>query len=218
MKKIWHYKDGHMDAFTLIDGDFLYIGSGIPLEDIGKKRAYAYKLEAKTGKLVWKKELALSSWFGPLKSGKRICFIQGELHVKSELGGISCFSPSGERLNSMTIESPIIGKPLVYGDDIVLNDFNGGLYSWNSSSGKFNWKSPSNNKKIKYSYSSVQPLAKNILFVNPRGEVSKVDKESGEVLSIEKFNLKESVFSDPLIYEDGYMLFGMKGTIKYYKR
>ena len=219
LKKRWHFKDGHMDAFSLIDGNDLYIASGVPKEEIGIKRPYAYKLNAMTGKLIWKKELPLSSWYGPIKSGKNICFIQGELHVKSQIGGLNCFSPSGERLSSVIIESPVIGKPLVSGENIIFNDFNGGVYSWNSSSGVMNWKYAGEKKGIKYSYSSVQYRNDgNLIFINPRGSIAHLNIDSGKVLKLNLFKKGEAVFADPLVLKSGYIVFGMKGSIKFYKK
>jgi outer membrane protein assembly factor BamB len=216
MKKIWQFKDGHMDAFAHISGDDLYIGSGVPLEDLGKMRPFAYKLNVKTGKLIWKKELPLSSWYGPVQSKNRVCFIQGELHVKSLIGGINCLDENGNRVSSILIESPVIGKPLVQGDNIIFNDFNGGLYSWNSKNEKLNWSFIEKKEKVKYSYSSVQLYKDNqLLFINPKGKISFLLKDSGKLLESRQFVEKEHVFADPLI-NDGFLVFGMKGSINYY--
>ncbi len=217
MEKIWHYKDGHMDAYSLIVGHDLYIASGVPKEDIGIKRPYAYKLNALTGKLIWKKELPLSSWYGPIQRDNIFCFIQGELHIKSKLGGLSCLNSLGERKNNFTTEAPVISKPLVNNDDIIFNDFYGTVYSWNLLNNIRNWSFSANSKK--YSYSSVQKIDdKTLLFVNPEGSIFHLDIDTGKKKKELVFNKKESLFADPLITNDGYILFGMKGTIKYYKK
>ncbi|WP_034720087.1 PQQ-binding-like beta-propeller repeat protein [Bacteriovorax sp. DB6_IX] len=219
MKKIWHYKDGHMDGFILFDDNAVYIGSGVPKEEIGIKRPYAYKIDAKSGKLIWKKELPLSSWYGPVKSGDRICFIQGELHFKSHVGGINCFSKAGKRESSVLVDSPVIGKPLVVGENLIFNDFNGGVHSWNSLHSKLNWSLKDEKANLKYSYSSLQ-MGKDghVIFVNPKGHISHIDIQNGEVHRSYQFAEKENVFADPLMLEEGHIIFGMKGSIKYYRQ
>lgn len=220
MQEIWHFDGGHMDAFALVDledgRDDLYIATGVPTEDIGKARPYAYQLSATTGKLKWKKELPLSSWYGPMLSGQRVCFIQGELHVKSQLGGINCMSKNGLPVSSLRIESPVIGKPIVFGDDIIFNDFDGRVYSWNSHLSKLNWKYAGREEKLNYNYSSIKYNGKELIFVDRKGKVSHLHKDSGKLIKDFLVSEDAQVFADTLLLESGYFIFGMDGIIRFY--
>ncbi|WP_412470186.1 MULTISPECIES: PQQ-binding-like beta-propeller repeat protein [unclassified Halobacteriovorax] len=216
MELIWQYKGGHMDAFVLVKDNAVYVASGVPEEDIGKARPYAYKLDVKSGKLLWKEELPLSSWYGPVATRDNICFIQGELHVKSELGGLVCLNSIGQQVSSISIDSPVIGKPIVFDDLIVFNDFDGRVYAWNSITSKLEWKYASREKKIGYNYSSVKYDGEKLIFSDRKGKISYLSLNDGKVINSIEFG-DESVFADSLILDQGHLIFGMKGSIKYYK-
>lgn len=216
MKARWNFNEGHMDSFPTIFGKFLYIATGVPTEDIGIKRAHAYKIDIKTGKEVWKKELPLSSWFAPVVMKDQVCFTMGELHVKSNLGGIQCFYHDGTRGLHLLIEKPIIGKHFAYKENIVFNDYKGSVYSWNFNTGKVNWKIDNSTKK--YGFSSSRKLKDNqYLFFNRDGVGLVYNIDNGEVLKKIIFNDKEKTFADPIVHKDGVLVFGLKGTIKNYK-
>ncbi|TNF25589.1 MAG: hypothetical protein EP319_15835 [Deltaproteobacteria bacterium] len=216
MEKRWQLNEGHMDSYPSISGDFLYIGTGVPTEDIGVKRPYAMKVSIKTGEIVWKKELPLSTWFAPIVADNNVCFPMGELHVKSDLGGIHCLDLDGNRGRSFLIEKPIIGKQISYKQNIVFNDYKGTLYSWNLSTGILNWKIERPTKK--YGFSSSRQLAGDkYLFFNRDGNGIVYNIDSGKVLKEFTFNDKETTFADPIVHENGVVAFGLKGTVKYYK-
>lgn len=217
MTERWRYFNGHMDSHPLVvDGD-LYIGTGVPKEDIGKTRPLAIKLDIKTGKELWAKELPLSSWFGPNLVNDSICFPLGEIHVKSNLGGFQCFKPEGTRSGNIFIEKSVMGRQKTVDNSFILfNDFKGTLYKWNPKNPKPTWVI--DNSSPKYSFSSSQVLPNgHYLFFNRTGDGVIYDEQSGEVIKKLNFNGKESVFADPMIYEEGFLIFGLDGTIKSYK-
>lgn len=220
MKQVWHFDGGHMDAFVHIDGENLYIASGVPKEDAGKEIPYAYKLNALTGKLIWREGLPLSSWYGPVMARDKICFIQGELEGRPDLGGIECLNSIGQRVSNIQVDSPVIGKPLVFDDLLVFNDFDGRVYAWNSVTSKLEWKYESDKKKIGYNYSSIKYNGEKLIFVNRLGKISYLSLNDGSLLKAKRFSegeKPENIFADTLILDKGHIVFGMKGSIKYFK-
>ncbi|WP_419172515.1 PQQ-binding-like beta-propeller repeat protein [Halobacteriovorax sp.] len=220
MKEIWHFEGGHMDAFVLLKDNAVYVASGVPEEDLGKARPFAYKIDAKSGKQIWREELSLSSWYGPVATRENICFIQGELHVKSELGGLVCFNSLGGRISSVEIDSPVIGKPLVFDDIVVFNDFDGRVYAWNSVTSELKWKYESRKKKLGYNYSSMKYDGEKLIFIDRLGKISYLDLNDGSLIKSRLFSegeKPENIFADTLILDKGHIVFGMKGSIKYFK-
>jgi len=216
MEKRWRYFNGHMDSYPLVQGDELYIGTGVPEEDIGKRRPLAIKLDVKTGSELWVKELPISSWFGPNLVNDSICFPLGEIHVKSSLGGFQCLSSQGERVANLFIDKSVMGRQKTLRNSILFNDFKGTLYLWNPKNHEVTWRT--DNTSPHYSFSSSQKLPNgDYLFFNRTGEGVIYDLESGRVSKKIKFNEKESIFADPLIHKNGFLVFGADGTIKNYK-
>lgn len=212
MKPLWHYVDGHMDAFTLVHNKNVYIGSGIPEEEIGVKRPFAYKIDALSGELVWKKELPLSSWYGPILAKDKICFIQGEIHVVSHVGGLVCFLEDGQRAQSITIDNPIIGKPIVKEQMVYFNDYFGNLYAWDSEKNLIQWNL--NFEQTKGSYSAMQWFNDHTLIHALRdGRILFVNSQDGKIVHEEKFPFEEKVYADPLVKEGEIYIFGMSGSI-----
>lgn len=212
MNKIWQFKDGHMDAFALAHQGAVYIGSGIPEEEIGKKRPYAYKINLESGELEWKRELPLSAWYGPVLVNEDICFIQGEIHVKSEVGGLSCFNSNGERVKEVTIDMPVISKPIVKNGIVYFNDYHGSIYAWDYNQNKILWKVESEIKKG--SYSSIQFYNDHELISAIRtGGVKIINLQNGNIRSKLEFSKDELIFADPLVLNDSFYIFGMNGGI-----
>lgn len=213
----WRFYKGHMDSHPLIHNNALYIGTGVPLEDLGKHRPLAIKVDLKTGKEVWAKELPLSSWFGPVFTQNQICFPLGEIHFKSSLGGFQCFSEEGARMASLFIERSVMGRQKVVDGRILFNDFKGTLYYWDLKDDKVLWEI--DNSSPKYSFSSPQRISDDqYLFFNRTGEGVIFNPLNGKVLSKINFNGTESIFADPMIYENGFLVFGLEGTIKNYRK
>jgi outer membrane protein assembly factor BamB len=217
MKKIWHFKDGHMDGSPLVVGNNLYIGSGVPKEEQGIKRPMAYKINAKTGQLIWKKELSLSNWYSPFVVNNQVCFTQGEIHIKSKLGGISCFFKDGKRGAKITVDYPIISTPLVEENKVIFNDFYGGVYLWSIKDNSLLWSNENRTKRA--SYSSIKSLNNlNYLFIDGERSIRLINKRNGEIIKKIVTDAKGALFADPLFFEDGFVVFGMKGDIKYYRK
>ncbi len=215
MKKVWNFQGGHMDSFVNVDHDSVYIASGVPDEDLGKARPMAYRIDAKTGKQLWAQELPLSSWYQPILIGDKACYSQGELHQKSMLGGVICFSKDGKRLGNVLIDYPIVNKMIAKGSNIFLNDFYGNLYSIDSDLYKVNWEVAGN--KAKYNYSSVQFYNEDILVLVSRDAKMKfINAKDGKVLFEQDVFEDESVFADPLIQDGDILVFGYAGQIVKY--
>jgi outer membrane protein assembly factor BamB len=217
MKKIWHYSKGHMDSHPYIHKGHLYIGTGVPLQDLKSSRALAIKLDVKNGQEQWVREIPMSSWFGPIVVGDSICFPLGEIHVKSNLGGNQCFSFSGERKESLFVDNPVMGKQEANNETILFNDFKGTIYLWNLHKGVVEWKIQNSSKR--YSFSTSQKVeGSNYVFINRDGKGIFFDIRKGTVFKNFQFNKDESVFSDPIPYKDGVIVLGLGGTIKNYKK
>jgi len=217
MTKRWHYLNGHMDSHPIIQDGAIYIGTGTPLEDMGKTRPLGIKLDLTTGKELWAQELPLSSWFGPIALPEAVCFPLGEIHIKSSLGGYQCFNFAGERTKNIFVDSPVMGKQKLVNGKILFNDFKGTVHYWDYQSEAVLWEI--DNSSTKYSFSSSQKVdEKHYLFFNRTGDGVIFDIEEGKVLSKMNFNKDESVFADPIVHKDGFIILGLKGTLKNYKK
>ncbi|OZG74142.1 hypothetical protein BTA51_03720 [Hahella sp. CCB-MM4] len=212
MEEIWQFQGGHMDGFAMVSGNYVYIGTGIPREGFSVTRPFAYKLNLKDGTVVWKKELPLSAWYGPVQVKNDVCFIQGEIHIDTHVGGISCFTGSGDRAHSLVIDYPVVGKPIVKDNTIFFNDFFGNLYAWDAVNNVLRWEIESKIKKG--SYSSLQFYNdEEIIYAKLTGGVQIVNMKTGKVREEVDFTKDETIFADPLVNEDAFYLFGMKGNI-----
>ncbi|EQC43921.1 PQQ-binding-like beta-propeller repeat protein [Bacteriovorax sp. Seq25_V] len=214
MQKKWHFSGGHMDGYVGILENALFVGTGVPVEDNDKVRPMAYRLHSETGEIAWQRELPLSTWYGPAISNDHICFPLGEIHVESKLGGISCFSPSGERQSTILIDAPVLSKPIILGDNIIFNDYHGGLYSWKVDGSRENWKIKATSKA--HGYSSSVLIDNNIYFVDADGTLKIVNPITGVFLERDLSKILkpgERVYADILKYDEKIYIFGMKGSI-----
>ena len=210
----WQFPGGHMDGFPGIRSGELYVATGVPVEDNDQVRPFAYRLNTETGEVIWKKELPLSSWYGPTISENFICFTLGEIHVDSNLGGINCFSPNGDRVSTIFVDAPVLSKPIIVADNIIFNDYSGSIHSWSIDGQKENWSIASTSNVRGYSSLSMKNGI--LYFVNASGVLKKIDPLSGRYSQVdlkEKLSLGEKIYADILYHGDELIIFGMNGTI-----
>jgi outer membrane protein assembly factor BamB len=126
MKGKWKVNLGHMDAGILVDRGTVFIGTGREKNDDKKNRCFAAALEFKTGKILWQRELAASSWMRPIVIGENVCYVAGEIYFPTQRGHITCFDrKSGEHTIAMNTTQPLASTPKVLDNSILYTSVHG---------------------------------------------------------------------------------------------
>lgn len=126
MEKRWHLNLGHMDAGVLVHEGRVFFGTGREKYDDKKNRTYAAAADLKTGEVIWKRELAASSWMRPVIIGSDVCLISGEIYFPTERGHVSCFNQTtGDPTIAHNTTDPLAGTPKVIGDSILFTSIHG---------------------------------------------------------------------------------------------
>lgn len=111
MQEIWHTNDGHLDATPSVEGNTVYIGTGVEKAKLAD-RSYAVARELKTSKMIWKKELPLSNWMHPIVAKNDVCYVLGEIYIPSTVGLLYCLNKkTGEPHFSIPFNAPIASLP-----------------------------------------------------------------------------------------------------------
>jgi outer membrane protein assembly factor BamB len=140
LNKIWHFNPGHMDAAVFIDKGVVYLGNGREKNDDKKNKCYAMALDLKTGKELWKRELAASSWMRPVVWREEVCWIQGEIYFPSQRGHVTCFAKSdGAPLKSFHFTQPLAATPKVIGDSLLVTSLHGQICRLSLLERKIEW-------------------------------------------------------------------------------
>ncbi len=122
----WKVNLGHMDAGILVDQGSVFIGTGREKDDDKKNKCFAAALDFKTGKILWQRELAASSWMRPIVVGENVCYVAGEVYFPTQRGHISCFDrKSGAHTVAMNTTDPLAGTPKVLDDTILYTSIHG---------------------------------------------------------------------------------------------
>jgi outer membrane protein assembly factor BamB len=126
MQGKWKVNLGHMDAGILVDEGFVFIGTGREKDDDKKNKCFAAALDFKTGKILWQRELAASSWMRPVVIGENVCYVAGEIYFPTERGHISCFDrKSGAHTIAMNTTDPLAGTPKILDNSILYTSIHG---------------------------------------------------------------------------------------------
>lgn len=103
-------------------GDRLFLGS---------HSGWFYALEARTGDVVWKRELGSVS--------SRPMLYRGRIYVGTDDGFVICLNATGEEQWRYATRSPILEEPVVAGDAILVANEGDQVYALDLESGKFRW-------------------------------------------------------------------------------
>ena len=188
MKEIWHRKDGHLDATVSTQNGIIYSGTGVE-KGAARDRSYAVAYEFLTGKTIWKKELPLSNWMHPVVTEKDVCFVLGEIYVKSSIGLLHCLDKkSGNPHFSIPFDAPLASKPLYLKNQdqeyIFLADLTGNACGVNLNQKEKIWchstaKTPINNSLASFEYA---PLTGLLWFPSFNNGLFAIEPKSGKIM------------------------------------
>ncbi len=120
MKVKWKVNLGHSDAGVLVRDGVVFIGTGREKGSDRKNKSYAAAIDFQNGKILWKRELAASSWMRPVIIGENVCYISGEIYFVSERGHITCMNKeTGAYTIAHNTSSPIASTPKVLDNSIL---------------------------------------------------------------------------------------------------
>lgn len=126
MELKWKVDVGHTDGAVLVDQGTVFIGSGREKHDDKKYKSYATALEFKSGKILWQRELAASSWMRPVVVGENVCFVSGEVYFQTERGHITCFHRyTGHHTIAMNTADPVVSTLKVLDTSILYATLHG---------------------------------------------------------------------------------------------
>jgi outer membrane protein assembly factor BamB len=126
MREQWKVNIGHMDAGILVEASVVYIGTGREKDDDKKNKCFAAALDFSTGKILWQRELAASSWMRPVSYKDQVCYIQGEVYFPTARGHIACFNKkTGEHTVAFNTPDPLAGTPKILDDSILFTSIHG---------------------------------------------------------------------------------------------
>jgi outer membrane protein assembly factor BamB len=188
MEKIWHRIDGHLDATVSVENGIIYSGTGVE-KGASRDRSYAVAYEFNTGKTIWKKELPLSSWMHPVITKKDVCFVLGEIYVKSSIGLLHCLDKvSGNPHFSIPFDAPLTSKPLYLKNQdqefIFLADINGNACGVNLNTKEKLWCHSTSPTPINGSFSSFEYSPQNGLlwFSSYNNGLYAIEPKNGKIM------------------------------------
>lgn len=189
MKELWHRKDGHLDATVSTQNGIIYTGTGVE-KGAARDRSYAVAYEFQTGKTIWKKELPLSNWMHPVVTEKDVCFVLGEIYVKSSIGLLHCLDKkSGNPHFSIPFDAPLTSKPLYLKNQdqefIFIADINGNACGVNLNLKEKMWCHSTSQTPTKASMASFEyaPLSGLLWFPSFNNGLFAIEPKSGKVIT-----------------------------------
>lgn len=180
----WQVNIGHIDAGVLVDGGTVYMGTGREKNDDKKNKCYAAALDFKTGKILWQRELAASSWMSPVTIGEDVCFISGEVYFPTERGHIMCFDKkSGEHTIAMNTTQPLASTPKVLDESILYSSIHGQVCRFDLILKKNLWCFDTKEKETKsFAGASYDPKAHVVIYPSMTKGLYVLDANNGKVL------------------------------------
>ena len=168
-------------ATPALDGGFLYV-----TDDSGQ----AYKLDAATGKEIWKVKLDGALRSAPVVSGGMVYFGSGNSHC------YALSADTGQTVWDVATNGPVLTSPVVTGGLVVFDSADSTVYSLNARTGHKSWGVPYDADP------SLVPLVYDgrFLYVTAGDTVFVVDPSSGRQRSTIK--LPTAVLTPPTVSPD----------------
>jgi outer membrane protein assembly factor BamB len=220
MKKVWTVNPGHIDASVRSENGVVYVGTGREKGDSKKYQTYALAYDLKSGKEIWRNEIPMSSWMEPALTKKYACFIMGEIYFKTNMGGISCFNKiTGEPEFSILNDAPLIGIPLVLGNDIIISDFSGKICRINTEARRRSWCLKTETKGKQMTSASYDKHRNLIVYTTADRGAYFLNPTTGEIVF--HFNPEEPkwgrTYASATITDDGVIFVDIVGSVRRYK-
>ncbi|MGE3609494.1 MAG: PQQ-binding-like beta-propeller repeat protein [Bacteriovoracaceae bacterium] len=183
MQVKWKLNLGHMDAGITVSDGVVYIGTGREKDDDKKNKCFAAALDFKTGKVLWKHELAASSWMRPVVVNENVCYIAGEIYFPSERGHISCFDrSSGNHSIAMNTTDPLAGTPKVLDQSLLYTSIHGLVCRFDLITKKNQWCFDAKMKDFSLAGASYDPRGNVIVYPSFTNGLYVLDPNDGKVL------------------------------------
>lgn len=184
MKGKWQVNIGHMDAGILVDQGMVFIGTGREKNDDKKNKCYAAALDFKTGKILWQRELAASSWMRPVVIGENVCYIAGEIYFPTERGHITCFDrKTGNHTIAHNTTDPLAATPKVLDNSILYTSIHGLVCRFDLETQRNRWCFNADLKDSKsLAGASYDPRGHVVLYPSMTNGLYVLDPEDGKVL------------------------------------
>lgn len=220
MKEAWKVNDGHIDSSVFVEDSMVFAGTGREKGNAERYKSYATAYDFETGKLLWKNELAASSWMSPVSWRNNICFVFGEVYFASGIGGVNCYNKkSGSPTKAFNLNKPVTGMPTVVGNDMFVTDDSGRVCSLNLVSNSINWCKEYASSGRNFA-SAVYDKYRGLLVYATKSKGLKIlDPQSGSEVYSWPAEKDEKIkwgphFAGAVITKDGYVLSDISGTIR----
>lgn len=140
MKKIWHLPVGHVDSGFAVVGHTAYFATGAEKADEVQSARHAYAVDAVSGDVLWRRELAASGWMPPLPVKNQICYGLGEIYWESRYGQLACFDQaSGRPTAAFNADGAVTSLLDARGDLLAFADIRGKVYVADVAAGRLLW-------------------------------------------------------------------------------
>ncbi|MBY0515977.1 MAG: PQQ-binding-like beta-propeller repeat protein [Bacteriovoracaceae bacterium] len=183
MEGRWKVNIGHMDAGILVDEGVVFIGTGREKNDDKKNKCYAAALEFETGKIIWQRELAASSWMRPVVYENNVCYIAGEIYFPTQRGHISCFDrKSGEPTIAFNTTDPLAGTPKILDHSLLYTSIHGNVCRFDLKEKKNLWCFDAKMEDFSLAGASYDEVNNVIVYPSMKTGLYVLNPDNGEVI------------------------------------
>lgn len=220
MKEKWKVNIGHIDAGVLPHEGKVFIGTGREKNDDKKNKCFAAALDFKTGKILWQRELAASSWMRPVVVGENVCYIAGEVYFPTERGHITCFDQlTGQHTISMNTTEPIVSTPKVLDNSILYATVRGLVCRFDLTTKTNTWCFNANTKdSMSMAGVSYDPRGNVLLYPSMTEGLFVLNPINGEVLNQWKPSTEQgewkNTYADVAVFGDYWILSDDDGSVR----
>lgn len=219
MKEKWKVNVGHIDAPVVVDNRTVFLGTGREKDDDKKNKSFAAAVEFKTGKILWKHELAGSTWMRPVVAGENVCYVSGEVYFPTERGHITCFDKkSGEHSIAMNTSDPLVSTTKVLDNSLLYSSFHGKVCRFDLETRKNLWCFDSKSKEKSMAGVSYDPKGHVILYPSMTNGLYVLDPDSGKVLMNWKPSKEEGewkkIHADVTVAGDYWIVSDDEGSVR----
>ncbi len=139
LQPIWQRKLGWVNSALLAVHDRVFLATVQHPSD-PRERPSAVALDLTTGQVIWRRQLASSSWSAPIYMADRVCYGLGERTPENHYGQVACFDlATGTPISAINFtEAPL--TTLLHGkQNLIVNDVAGRICSVDLMNGQRRW-------------------------------------------------------------------------------
>lgn len=193
-KEIWHFTGLHIDAAAVVQGGRVFVGSGY-------NNPTFCALDARTGKVLWKKQVDASVWGDPSVLGERVYL--GTSHSSigrpdpAKQGTVYCLDTrTGKELWTYKTGRGVSAALVAADGDVYCGSWDRSMYCLEAATGKLRWKS--NLGSIIYSSPSID--GRHLYLGTNDGRLVSLDRHTGRQrwsISLAKWAPGAQILSSP---------------------